>query len=83
MANQDGGKKKSTKKVSTKKETKTKTKRVTKKKGTKKLNPYMKFVVAVRTDVVKLMPTATVTEIAKRLGEMWRKLSDSEKKKYH
>lgn len=50
--------------------------------GKRKLNPYMKFVKAKRAEVVKQYPKLKVTEIAKKLGEMWRAMSDKDKAKY-
>lgn len=50
--------------------------------GKRKLNSYMKFVKAKRAEVVKKFPNAKVTEIAKKMGEMWRALTDAEKAKY-
>ncbi len=50
--------------------------------GKRKLNAYMKFVKAKRADVVKKFPKAPVTEIAKKLGAMWRAMSDAEKAKF-
>ena len=54
----------------------------TKEKKPRKLNAYMVFAMEKREFVKKNHPTAKVTEIAKKLGEMWRALSDSEKQKY-
>jgi hypothetical protein len=46
------------------------------------LNAYMVFAMEVRESVKKNYPTASITEIAKKIGEKWRALSDSEKAKY-
>lgn len=46
------------------------------------LSGYMKFVKAKRAEVVKAHPSLKVTEVGKKLGEMWRGLSDAEKAKY-
>jgi protoporphyrinogen oxidase len=46
------------------------------------LNAYMVFAMEVRESVKKNHPTASITEIAKKIGEKWRALSDSEKAKY-
>ena len=62
-----------------KKSAKRSAKRSGKKRG---LNAYMKFVIATRQSVVKAHPNAKVTEIAKKLGSMWRKMSNAEKAKY-
>ena len=51
-------------------------------KGKRPLNSYMKFVKATRATVVKANPKAAVTEIAKKMGALWRKMTDSEKAKY-
>jgi len=59
-----------------------KAKKDTKEKKPRKLNAYMVFAMEKRESVKKNNPTAKVTEIAKKLGEMWRALSDSEKQKY-
>jgi hypothetical protein len=48
----------------------------------RKPNAYMNFVKKVRPTVVKDFPDLTFTEIGSKLGEMWRALSDDEKKKY-
>ena len=45
-------------------------------------NAYMIFVKKMRPKIVKENPDMSFTEIGKRLGEMWRALSDDEKKKY-
>jgi hypothetical protein len=57
-------------------------KKAKKSKGKRPLNPYMKFVKATRASVVKANPKAAITEIAKKLGQMWRKMTDGEKAKY-
>lgn len=49
---------------------------------TRKLNSYMVFVKDVRSKVVSENPNLKVTEVAKKLGEMWRNLSSEEKNKY-
>lgn len=48
----------------------------------RKLNAYMNFVKKMRSKVVKDFPKLSFTEIGSKLGEMWRALSDDEKKKY-
>lgn len=68
MSNQDGGKKKPTKKSDTKKP--------------RKLNPFMKFCKEKRPEIKKKHPNLSVPETGKKLGEMWRALSNAEKKKY-
>jgi hypothetical protein len=42
----------------------------------------MKFMMKVRPDVVKAHPNLDVKQIAKKIGEMYRKLTAEEKKKY-
>jgi len=42
----------------------------------------MNFVKKTRPKVVKEFPDLSFTEIGSKLGEMWRALSDEEKKKY-
>ena len=48
----------------------------------RKLCSYMLFVKTVRAEVVAKNPTLKVTEIGKKLGEMWNALSDAEKKAF-
>jgi len=48
----------------------------------RKPNAYMNFVKKVRPTVVKDFPDLTFTEIGSKLGELWRALTDDEKKKY-
>lgn len=57
-------------------------KTIPKTKKPRKLNPYMKFANSNRKQVMADNPSLKITEIGKKLGEMWRKLSDSEKAKY-
>lgn len=59
-----------------------KEKKDTKEKKPRKLNAYMVFAMEVRESVKKNHPTASITEIAKKIGEKWRAMSDSEKEKY-
>jgi ubiquitin len=44
--------------------------------------PYMIFCKKMRPKVVKENPELTFGEVGRKLGEMWRELSDEEKKKY-
>lgn len=53
-----------------------------KEKKPRKLNAYMVFAIEVRESVKKNNPTASIIEIAKKIGEKWRAMSDSEKAKY-
>ena len=46
--------------------------------GKKKLNGFMKFLSEKRNEIKKMMPNAKVHEVAKKAGEMWRKLSDND-----
>ena len=48
----------------------------------RKPNAYMNFVKKIRPEVVKENPDLSFTDIGKRLGEMWRALTDEEKKKF-
>jgi hypothetical protein len=48
----------------------------------KKVNPYMKFVQKQRQQVIQQNPKLKFTEVGKKLGEMWRQMSDAEKQKY-
>jgi structure-specific recognition protein 1 len=59
-----------------------KAKKDTKEKKPRKLNAYMVFAMEVRESVKKNHPTASITEIAKKIGEKWRAMSDAEKAKY-
>ena len=59
-----------------------KEKKEKKEKKPRKLNAYMVFAMEVRESVKKNHPTASITEIAKKIGEKWRAMSDSEKAKY-
>jgi len=54
------------------------------KKETKKkqLSPYMKFCKETRTTVVKENPKLTFGEVGRKMGEIWRDMSEDEKKKY-
>ena len=53
-----------------------------KEKKPRKLNAYMVFAIEVRESVKKNHPTASIIEIAKKIGEKWRAMSDAEKAKY-
>jgi len=59
-----------------------KEKKEKKEKKPRKLNAYMVFAIEVRESVKKNNPTASIIEIAKKIGEKWRAMSDSEKAKY-
>lgn len=59
-----------------------KAKKDNKEKKPRKLNAYMVFAMEVRESVKKNHPTASITEIAKKIGEKWRAMSDAEKAKY-
>lgn len=51
---------------------------------TRKLSPYMKFAQEVRPKLVKENPElkSDIPGIGRKIGEMWRALSDSEKARY-
>jgi hypothetical protein len=59
-----------------------KAKKEKKEKKPRKLNAYMVFAMEVRESVKKNHPTASIIEIAKKIGEKWRAMSDAEKAKY-
>jgi len=59
-----------------------KAKKDTKEKKPRKLNAYMVFAMEVRESVKKNHPTATIIDIAKKIGEKWRAMTDAEKAKY-
>jgi hypothetical protein len=59
-----------------------KAKKEKKEKKPRKLNAYMVFAMEVRESVKKNHPTASIIDIAKKIGALWRALSDSEKAKY-
>ena len=48
----------------------------------RKCNPYICFVKEQRPGLVKAQPALQPKEIMKKIGEMWRCLSDAEKEKY-
>ena len=50
--------------------------------GKRKLSGYMKFANKMRPQLMKDNPGMKVPQMGKKLGEMWGKLSDSEKKSY-
>ncbi len=54
------------------------------KKGTRKLSPYMKFAQEARKKIIAEEPElkSDIIKVGKRIGEMWRGLSESEKAKY-
>ncbi len=61
-----------------------KSKKEKKAKGTRKLSPYMKFAQEARKNILKENPEmkSDIIAVGKKIGEMWRGLSDSEKAKY-
>jgi len=59
-----------------------KAKKDTKEKKPRKLNAYMVFAMEVRESVKKNNPTASIIDIAKKIGEKWRAMTDAEKAKY-
>ena len=60
------------------------TKKAKKAKGTRKLSPYMKFAQQVRPQIIKNNPNlkSDIIGVGRKIGEMWRGLSDAEKAKY-
>lgn len=54
------------------------------KKGTRKLSPYMKFAQEARPKILKENPNmkSDIIGVGRRIGEMWRALSDAEKARY-
>jgi high mobility group protein B1 len=50
--------------------------------GKRKLSGYMKFANKMRPQLMKDNPGMKVPQMGKKLGEMWGKLSDSEKKSH-
>ena len=54
----------------------------TKLKPKRKLNSYMKFANEKRSELMKAHPSLKIGDIAKKMGELWRALSDDDKKKY-
>ena len=59
-----------------------KAKKDTKEKKPRKLNAYMVFAMEVRESVKKNHPTASIIDIAKKIGEKWRALTDAQKASY-
>jgi hypothetical protein len=55
-----------------------------KQKGTRKLSPYMKFAQEARKKIIAEEPElkSDIIKVGRRIGEMWRGLSESEKAKY-
>lgn len=53
-----------------------------KEKKPRKLNAYMVFAMEVRESVKKNHPTASIIDIAKKIGEKWRALTDAQKASY-
>jgi len=57
-------------------------KQVSSQKPKRGLNAYMKFAQQQRSNVLSQDSALKITEVSKKLGEMWRKLSDEEKLQY-
>jgi hypothetical protein len=59
-------------------------KKAKKAKGTRKLSPYMKFAQEARPKILKENPEmkSDIIGVGRKIGEMWRALSDSEKARY-
>ncbi|NBO61644.1 MAG: hypothetical protein EBU82_11870 [Flavobacteriia bacterium] len=60
------------------------TKKAKKAKGTRKLSPYMKFAQEARPKILKENPEmkSDIIGVGRRIGEMWRALSEAEKARY-
>jgi hypothetical protein len=60
------------------------TKKAKKSKGTRKLSPYMKFAQEARPKILKENPNmkSDIIGVGRKIGEMWRALSDAEKARY-
>jgi hypothetical protein len=61
-----------------------KSKKEKKAKGTRKLSGYMKFAQEARPKILAETPSlkSDIIAVGKKIGAMWRELSDEEKKKY-
>jgi hypothetical protein len=61
-----------------------KSKKEKKAKGTRKLSGYMKFAQEARPKILAENPSlkSDIIAVGKKIGAMWRELSDGEKKKY-
>jgi hypothetical protein len=61
-----------------------KAKKEKKAKGTRKLSPYMKFAQEARPKILKENPEmkSDIIGVGRKIGEMWRALSDTEKARY-
>ena len=59
-------------------------KKAKKAKGTRKLSPYMKFAQEARPKILKENPEmkSDIIGVGRRIGEMWRALSEAEKARY-
>ena len=59
-------------------------KKAKKAKGTRKLSPYMKFAQEARPKILKENPEmkSDIIGVGRKIGEMWRALSDAEKARY-
>jgi hypothetical protein len=59
-------------------------KKAKKAKGTRKLSPYMKFAQEARPKILKDHPEmkSDIIGVGRKIGEMWRALSDAEKARY-
>ena len=53
-------------------------------KGTRKLSPYMRFAQNARKEILAKDPSlkSDIIAVGRKIGEMWRGLSDAEKAKY-
>lgn len=51
-------------------------------KNGKPLNAFMKFTKEKRNEVVSSNPSSKVTEIASKIGALWKELSDTQRQQY-
>ena len=82
-----GKKVKKSKKVKEEEEPVVKVKKSKKKKGKRKLSSYIKWFSGARKDIIKehfpnLSGRELLSKVGKKGGELWRAMSDQEKKKY-
>ena len=82
-----GKKGKKSKKVKEEEEPVVKVKKSKKKKGKRKLSSYIKWFSGARKDIIKehfpnLSGRELLSKVGKKGGELWRAMSDQEKKKY-
>ena len=44
--------------------------------------PYLQFALEKRPIIIKMYPTITVSDASQMLGNMWKNMSENEKRKY-